>query len=126
MSLQPQPIAPIPDQTTQVAQAAFPQGNRYMLLRDKMGTIYDDALFDDLFPKRGQPAHSPWSFLGTICSRVSHRVWQRQIVLSGYGWRVNGGIPLLESEVLIWERIRNEKAREKLKNRYEEIGKFDT
>ena len=60
MSLQPQPIAPIPDQTTQVAQAAFPQGNRYMLLRDKMGTIYDDALFDDLFPKRGKPAHSPW------------------------------------------------------------------
>ena len=60
MSLQPQPITPIPLQTRQVAQAAFPQGNRYMKLRDTIGTLYDDALFADLFPQRGPTGASPW------------------------------------------------------------------
>jgi hypothetical protein len=49
MSLRAENIFPIPLQTAQVAQSAFPQGNRYMSLRDKSGTIYKDALFDDLF-----------------------------------------------------------------------------
>lgn len=60
MSLQPKTIAPVPQQTRQVAQAAFPQGNRYMQLRDTLGTVYEDTLFADLFPQRGQPAHAPW------------------------------------------------------------------
>ncbi|GAB4015251.1 hypothetical protein GCM10028808_40040 [Spirosoma migulaei] len=60
MSLQPQTISPIPLQTRQIARAAFPQGNRYMQLRDTIGTPYDDALFADLFPQRGQPAQAPW------------------------------------------------------------------
>ena len=55
MSLQPQSIHSIPRQTGRVARAAFPQGNRYMQLRDALGTIYDDKLFADLFSKRGQP-----------------------------------------------------------------------
>lgn len=60
MSLQSQSIPPVPPQTYQVAQAAFPHGNRYMQLRDTLGTLYDDALFADLFPQRGQPAQAPW------------------------------------------------------------------
>jgi len=44
MSLRPENIFPVPLQTAQVAQAAFPLGNRYMSLRDKLGTIYEDAL----------------------------------------------------------------------------------
>ncbi len=49
MSLQPKTIARVPQQTRQIAQAAFPQGNRYMQLRDTLGTVYDDTLFADLF-----------------------------------------------------------------------------
>lgn len=60
MSLQPQLIPSIPRQTVRVARAAFPQGNRYMQLRDTLGTIYNDELFADLFPQRGQPAQAPW------------------------------------------------------------------
>lgn len=73
MSLQPQAIPPIPRQTVRIARAAFPQGNRYMQLRDTLGTIYDDALFTDLFPQRGQPAHAPWQLaLVTIMQFVEN------------------------------------------------------
>ena len=60
MSLHPQPSTPVPPQTRQVAQAAFPRGNRYLQLRDTLGTLCDDALFADLFPQRGQAARAPW------------------------------------------------------------------
>ena len=60
MSLHLQPSTPVPPQTRQVAQAAFPRGNRYLQLRDTLGTLYDDALLADLFPPRGQAAHAPW------------------------------------------------------------------
>lgn len=60
MSLHPQPSTPVSPQTRQVAQVAFPRGNRCMQLRDTLGTLYDDDLFADLFPQRGQTAHAPW------------------------------------------------------------------
>jgi transposase len=60
MSLHPQEIPAIPEETCRVAQAAFPRGNVYMRLRDELGTIYEDHLFAGLFPARGQPAASPW------------------------------------------------------------------
>jgi len=41
-------------------RAAFPKGNIYIHLRDTLGTIYQDELFDDLYPNRGQPAYAPW------------------------------------------------------------------
>jgi transposase len=60
MSLRPQEIPPVPDETIRVAQAAFPRGNTYMLLRDEMGGIYEDIAFTPLFPTPGQPAEAPW------------------------------------------------------------------
>jgi transposase len=60
MSLRPQEIPPVPEETRRVAQAAFPRGNLYMRLRDELGAIYDDQLFAPLFSPRGQPAASPW------------------------------------------------------------------
>ena len=59
MSLQSQTIASIPAQTRQVAQAAFPQGNRYMQLRDTLGILYEDELFADLVSHRGSPLKLP-------------------------------------------------------------------
>lgn len=65
MSLQPQPIGPIPQQTVQVAQAAFPKGSPFMRMRDELGTIYDDQTFAELFPTRGNPLRHPgaWPWL---------------------------------------------------------------
>jgi transposase len=50
----------IPESTVQVARAAFPKGNPYLTLRDRLGTIFEDADFSELFPKLGQPALTPW------------------------------------------------------------------
>ena len=60
MSLQPQPIPPVPDETASIAQSAFPKGNRYMRMRDTLGSIYVDGMSVALFPCRGQPAYAPW------------------------------------------------------------------
>lgn len=53
-------INPIPELTVRVAQAAFPKGNTFMLMRDTIGTIFADQDFAQLFPAQGQPALSPW------------------------------------------------------------------
>jgi transposase len=60
MSMHPQPISEIPADTMHVVRAAFPKGNLYIHLRDALGTIYQDGLFADLYPGRGQPAYAPW------------------------------------------------------------------
>jgi transposase len=61
MSLHPQqPIPPVPDDTARVARAAFRTRNPYLILRDRLGTVFTDADFADLYPKRGQPAYAPW------------------------------------------------------------------
>jgi transposase len=61
MSLHPQPPSPsIPAETARVARAAFPKGNPYLTLRDDLGPVFADGDFDDLYPKRGQPAYPPW------------------------------------------------------------------
>src|SRR5436190_23870318 len=59
MSLKPQEVNPIPEETIRVAHAAFPKGNALMRLRDLLGPIYTDAQFTALFPHDGQPALSP-------------------------------------------------------------------
>jgi transposase len=50
MSMHPQPIAPVPEDTARVAHAAFPKGNMYMKIRDELGAIYQDEQFASLFP----------------------------------------------------------------------------
>src|SRR5437016_14675069 len=59
MSLKPQGVNPVPEETIRVAHAAFPKGNALMRLRDLLGPIYTDAQFTALFPHDGQPALSP-------------------------------------------------------------------
>jgi transposase len=41
-------------------RAVFPKGNIYIHLRDTLGSIDQDGLFEDLYPDRGQPAYAPW------------------------------------------------------------------
>ena len=61
MSLHPQPsILSVPEDTARVAQAAFRRGNPYLLLRDRLGVMFEDADFADLYPRRGQAAYAPW------------------------------------------------------------------
>jgi len=60
MSLQPMAIPPVPAATARVARAAFPKGNLYMKLRERVGTIIHDADFAPLFAKDGAPGLPPW------------------------------------------------------------------
>src|ERR671913_392612 len=60
MSLRPESMEPVPEQTTRVAHSAFPKGNPYLTLRDQLGGIFQDDDFADLYPHKGQPALTPW------------------------------------------------------------------
>ena len=42
MSLHPSAIPPVPEETARVAHAAFRKGNRYLQMRDVLGTMYTD------------------------------------------------------------------------------------
>jgi transposase len=58
VSLHPEPIEPVPEETARAARAAFPRGKPYLRLRDTLGSIYADADVADLFPRRGQSAEA--------------------------------------------------------------------
>jgi transposase len=67
MSLHPQPLPPVPEQTARVAPAAFPKGQPYLTLRDHLGTIVQDEDFATLLPAWGSPGLPPWRLaLGTL------------------------------------------------------------
>jgi transposase len=78
MSLQPEEIPSIPEETRRVAQTVFPRGNVYMRLRDELGTIYEDHLFAAIFPARGQPAESPWRLALTTVMQFAEGLSDRQ------------------------------------------------
>ena len=59
MSLPASPCDSIPEQTIQVARAAFPKGNPYMRMRDALGPIYANQTFAALFSHTGRPAEAP-------------------------------------------------------------------
>ena len=77
----------------------FPQGNRYLLLRDKLGTIYDDALFADLFSQRGQPAQAPWQLALVTLMQFAENLSDRQAadaVRSRIDWKYMLGLELTD------------------------------
>lgn len=60
MALHPRDFSTVPEETAQVARAAFPKGSPYLILRDELGDIYRDSTFAALFTSsRGRPAKSP-------------------------------------------------------------------
>ena len=59
MCLKPMTVPDIPEDTGQIARAIFVKGNRYLTLRDQLGTFYVDDQFEALFEQRGQPRRVP-------------------------------------------------------------------
>lgn len=99
MSLQSQTIVSIPVQTRQVAQAAFPQGNRYIQLRDTLGILYEDELFADLFSHRGQPAQAPGQLALVTLMQFVENLSDRQAadaVRSRIDWKYMLGMELTD------------------------------
>ena len=78
MSLQPQAIPPIPEETRRVAHASLPKGNVFMQMRDELGTFYRDEDFLDLFSKKGQPAESAWRLALVMVMQYAEGLTDRQ------------------------------------------------
>jgi transposase len=78
MSLRPQSIPDVPEETAEVARKAFPKGNVYMQMRDVFGSIYTDDEFVDLYPRDGQSAMSPWRLALVTVMQYAENLSDRQ------------------------------------------------
>ena len=78
MSMHPQPIPVIPEETASVAHAILPKGNVWLQMRDTFGTLYEDEDFQDLFPNRGQPAEAPWRLALVTLMQYAEGLTDRQ------------------------------------------------
>jgi transposase len=82
-----------------VARAAFPNGNRYLQLRDALGPIYDDAAFAALFPRRGRPAEAPWRLALVTVMQFAEGLSDRQAaeaVRARIDWKYALGLDLTD------------------------------
>jgi transposase len=99
MSLRPQPIDPVPEQTARIARAAFPKGNVYLQMRDELGTCYTDEEFAHLYPTRGQPALSPWRLALVTVMQFAENLSDRQAaeaVRARIDWKYALGLELTD------------------------------
>ncbi len=97
MSMHPQPIGLVPEDTARVARAAFPKGNLYMQMRDVLGTIYDDEDFSELFEVRGRRAITPWRLALVTVMQFSEGLSDRQAaeaVRARIDWKYALGLQL--------------------------------
>jgi transposase len=78
MTLRPRYIPDVPEETVKVAKAAFRKGNRYMQMRDELGTLFSDEQFTDLFPNVGQLAVSPWRLALVTVMQFAENLTDRQ------------------------------------------------
>src|SRR2546423_15555675 len=60
MSMKPQGLEPIPEETRLLVQRLCPKGTMVTQLRDALGPVYSDEPFAYLFPKRKRAAEAPW------------------------------------------------------------------
>lgn len=100
MSLHLEPLGPIPAGTVHVARFAFPNGNVYMTLRDKLGVIYQDEDFIHLFPSRGQSAYPPWRLALITVMQFMENLTDRQAanaVRARIDWKYCLGLELTDA-----------------------------
>ena len=100
MSLVPQTIEPIPEETRRVAEVAFRKGNRYMSMRDELGTFYQDEDFVELFPDSGQHAYSPWKLALISVMQFTEDLSDRQAADAVRGridWKYALGLELTDA-----------------------------
>jgi len=100
VSLRPDPIGPIPEETVRVARAAFPKGSRYLQMRDALGTIFTDADFAALYPDRGRPVAVPWRLALVTVMQFAEGLSDRQAaeaVRARIDWKYALGLELTDA-----------------------------
>lgn len=99
MSMHPQPIGPVPEDTVRVAKAAFPKGNVYIEMRNVLGTIYEDEDFAQLFEMRGRPSIAPWRLALVTVMQFAEGLSDRQAaeaVRARIDWKYALGLQLTD------------------------------
>jgi transposase len=97
MSMTPQGLEPIPEETRQLVQRLIPKGTVVTQLRDALGPIYSDEAFAHLFAKRGRPAEAPWRLALVTVLQAIEGLTDRQAaeyVRSRIDWRYALALPL--------------------------------
>src|SRR5215470_6600763 len=100
MSLHPHALEPVPEDTARVARAAFPKGNPYLLLRDILGTIFQDDDFTALFSLVGQPGLPPWRLALVTIMQFRENLADRQAaeaVRARIDWKYLLGLDLTDA-----------------------------
>src|SRR5438128_7782032 len=99
-SLRPHALEPMTEETARVARAAFPKGNPYLLLRDTLGTIFQDDDFTALFPLVGQPGLPPWRLALVTIMQFCENLTDRQAaeaVRARIDWKYLLGLELTDA-----------------------------
>src|SRR5256884_2806517 len=99
MSLHPHALESVPEETARVARAAFPKGNPYLLLRDTLGTIFQDNDFAACFPLEGQPSLPPWRLALVTIMQFREHLADRQAaeaVRARIDWKYLLGLELTD------------------------------
>ncbi len=97
--LEPHALREIPAETKKVAQAAFPNGNLVMKMRDELGPLFTDEQFQDLFPEQGQPAESPGLLAFVVVLQFAEGLTDRQAADAVRGridWKYALGLDLTD------------------------------
>jgi len=98
MSLRPQAVDSIPEDTFRVAHAAFPKGNNpIMAIRDHLSQVFSDEDFVGLYSRLGQPGYSPWRLILVCIFQFMENLSDRQAaqaVSSRIDWKYALSLPL--------------------------------
>jgi transposase len=89
----------VPEETIEVANAAFPKGNNYITMRDKINQIYPDTHFAHLFSHAGRPAESPGSLAMVLVMQFAEGLSDRQAaeaVRARIDWKYALGLTLTD------------------------------
>ena len=83
MSLRPQAVDSIPEETFRIAHAAFPKGNNpIMAIRDHLSQVFSDEDFIGLYSRLGQPGYSPWRLILVCIFQFMENLSDRQAALA--------------------------------------------
>lgn len=101
MALHARDVYSVPEETVSVAQAAFPKGNVYMTMRDRLGLWYTDSDYADLFQShQGRPAESPGRLNLVLVMQYAEGLSDQQAaeaVRSRIDWKYALGMELTDS-----------------------------
>ena len=92
----------VPPDTARIARAALRDPNPYLQLRDFLGSVFDDEMFANLFPERGQPAAAPWSLALVTIMQFAEGLSDREAseaVRTRIDWKYLLGLELIDPGV---------------------------